>query len=341
MTSRVLFVGDIHIKPNTLQVTREFTDKLVLMAKQERPDIIVLLGDLLHTHNVVHTPCLNHAYDLVDRLRSITNVWICVGNHDYISNSEFLTDKHWMNAMKEWEGVIICDRPKYLKHGSNHFIGMPYVEPGMFIKGLEQCEEFDWKESGCIFAHQEFYGCKFESGTSTEGDAWAASLPLIVSGHIHKKHWLADNIYYVGSAMQHTFAEDKNKSVSLITFLDNKMNDIKDIHIDTPIYNTVKCGIEGIDSISYPDRNERLRVFLDCESGEFSSIKRTPRFKHLQKMGVKIEFRPTNRMTVTKMETIKECDENLLFNDVLYNLICENHNTKIKNNMLKEYKTFF
>ena len=123
--TKLIAIGDIHIRLNTLEKTREMTTKLVSLVKETEPDFVVLLGDLLHTHNVVDTPCLNHAYDLVEKLRNITKVYIIVGNHDYISNSEFLTDKHWMNGMKEWDNVIICDKPTYVKDNGNTFVMMP------------------------------------------------------------------------------------------------------------------------------------------------------------------------------------------------------------------------
>ena len=35
---------------------------------------------------------------------------LLVGNHDYINNQQFLTNNHWMNAMKDWNNVTIIDK---------------------------------------------------------------------------------------------------------------------------------------------------------------------------------------------------------------------------------------
>ena len=53
MTTKILAIGDIHIRLKTLGKTREMTEKVVSVVDEQKPDIVVLLGDLLHTHNVV------------------------------------------------------------------------------------------------------------------------------------------------------------------------------------------------------------------------------------------------------------------------------------------------
>jgi len=322
MTTKILAIGDIHIRLKTLGKTREMTEKVVSVVDEQKPDIVVLLGDLLHTHNVVDTPCLNHAYDLIDKLRQRTQVYIIVGNHDYISNSEFLTDKHWMNGLKDWEGVKICDTVSLIEHCGNKFVMSPYVEKGRFKEGLNTIGD-DWKDVASIFAHQEFYGCKFETNTSPDGDRWEADDPLVISGHIHKKHTLAHNIIYTGSVMQHNFGEDMDKSIWLGTYKNNKLFDKKEIDLCLPKYYTVRCKLEELDDLVIPDR-DFMRVWVDCEPGEFSTMKKTDTFKKLVSYDVKVELRTTNTIIHEGQIDGENCcvkDNGVSFKNILYESI--------------------
>ena len=41
---------------------------------------------------------------------------------------------------------------------------------------------------------------------------------LIISGHIHTRHWSQSNIYYPGSPMQHSYGDSSDCIVSSIVF---------------------------------------------------------------------------------------------------------------------------
>ncbi len=49
---------------------------------------------------------------------------------------------------------------------------VPYVPPGRFVEALNIIDNEWWKNVNCIFAHQEFYGCKMGAIESIEGDKW-------------------------------------------------------------------------------------------------------------------------------------------------------------------------
>ena len=45
----------------------------------------------------------------VKNMSKIAPTIVIVGNHDLINNQQFLTENHWMNAMKQWDNVTVCD----------------------------------------------------------------------------------------------------------------------------------------------------------------------------------------------------------------------------------------
>ena len=88
---RVIAIGDPHFRVENIIEVENFIDKIAKLTKSENPDMIVVLGDLLHTHEKIFTIALNKAYDFIKILRDIAPTYVLVGNHDYIQNSQFLT----------------------------------------------------------------------------------------------------------------------------------------------------------------------------------------------------------------------------------------------------------
>ena len=186
MAVTILFIGDPHFQVNNITEVDLFLQKITTLAKQKQPDLIIIAGDLLHTHERLHTIALNKAYDLVNNMRNIAKTYVLVGNHDYIQNQQFLTKNHWMNALKEWCNTIIVDKVISETINGQKFVFIPYVSPGRFQEALETFPE-KWTDATCIFAHQEFFGCKMGAIISVEGDKWPLDYPMVISGHIHSR----------------------------------------------------------------------------------------------------------------------------------------------------------
>ena len=70
MTLNILCIGDIHIQTNNTIDIKIFTDKLYDFIKknEEIIDIIVLMGDILHTHERLHTIPFNIANMMIEQL---------------------------------------------------------------------------------------------------------------------------------------------------------------------------------------------------------------------------------------------------------------------------------
>ena len=158
--SKIIFLGDLHFKSDNIQEAELFSLKIENLCKNQKPDFIVIGGDLLHTHERLHTIPLNKVCELIDILRNISKVFILVGNHDMISERQFLNDNHWMNPLKKWENVIICEKVCKYEFNNNTYLFCPYVSPGRFEEALNTINDFDWKTSKLIFCHQESR-CRF------------------------------------------------------------------------------------------------------------------------------------------------------------------------------------
>ena len=87
---KLIVIGDPHFKTSNVPDTDEFIEKIYNLAQDTQPDRIIILGDLLHEHERLHTIPLNKAYEFVKKMAMISKTYILVGNHDMINNQQFL-----------------------------------------------------------------------------------------------------------------------------------------------------------------------------------------------------------------------------------------------------------
>ena len=311
MTVTCLAIGDPHFQINNVNETEELIAKVNVLAEQLCPTFIVILGDLLHTHEKIHTTPFNLANKFITSLAKKAPVYLIIGNHDYISNQQFLTSNHPFNAFKKVRNVTVCDRVIVRDIEEYKFVFCPYVPPERFEEALDTAEE-TWTDATCVFAHQEFYGCRFNPVmTSTEGDIWPDNYPLVVSGHIHNEQWLQDNIYYTGSSMQHAFGETANKTIAFITF-PFKLNKID---LEMRRKKIVYSDIDNVDDLKL-QKNTSTKLVIQGSPEDFKVFRKSERYKELQKKGVVISFTP--KVAVSNKKTEKK---NVL--DILQELVKE------------------
>jgi DNA repair exonuclease SbcCD nuclease subunit len=341
MTSCIC-IGDPHFKVDNIIEVEIFINKLKKLIENIKPDFIVVLGDLLHTHERLHTVALNKAYEFIDMLRKVSYTYVIVGNHDLINHSSFLTENHWMNGMKEWKNVKIVDKVVYTEIKNNKFVMIPYVNPGFFEKSLNTLETHDWKKVDCIFAHQEFKGCKMGAIISVEGDEWNNEYPPVVSGHIHSRQILDNNIYYTGSAMQHAFGESENNIIAHLIFNENKYYQRNEIDLELTKKKIIYKKIKEFDSLDIVKKdNELLKLSLSGSNEEFKSLKKTKKYNDLIRDGIKIVFKIEN---LKKEEEIKnedistEKNEDIFFLKLLDEIITNENNENLYKDYIKIFK---
>lgn len=311
----VLCIGDPHFRVENITEVEDFISKLIPLIKERKPDFIVVLGDLLHTHERLHTIALNKAYDFINELRQLAKTFVIVGNHDYIQNQQFLTENHWMNGMKEWDNVVIVDKVICYEN----FVFSPYVPPGRFEEALNTLSGYDWRDAECIFAHQEFYGCKMGAIISVEGDKWGETSPLVVSGHIHSKQTPQPNIYYTGSAMQHAFGESEENIIAIFDFSQSKYG-VEEVDLQLRRKKILYMDMDSVDSFQPKAQGDELKITLTGNYDEFKAFKKGDKYKDLIEKGVKVSFKIDKKEELVKEEKRSQNTEEGDFKQILYNL---------------------
>ena len=299
--TKVLVCGDPHIQVGNITEINLFMQKLMDSAIENKPDFFVCLGDVLHTHEHLHSMAMNKAYEFINNMRQITKTFVLVGNHDAYNNQIYLNDNHWMNGMKEWDNTVIVDRVVKYELNNQKFFFSPYVPPQKFEEALNTCE--GWQDANCIFAHQEFAGCKMGAIISVEGDKWPLENPLVVSGHIHSRQIPQPNIYYSGSAMQHAFGESEKNTVAYFTFNDDKTYSFDEINLNMPRKKIVYMDVEDIIDYQVPETQDQIKLTLKGNFEQFKAIKKTQKYKKILEKGIKIVFKPKK---IEKSKIIEE-----------------------------------
>ena len=245
---KILCIGDPHFRVDNIEETKIFTTNLSKYLDKNEIDIVIVMGDVLHTHEKIHTFALNAAFDFFKMLSSKNKPIYClVGNHDATSNTIFLTNNHWMNVLKGWTNINIVDFPIKVLIGKHDIVLCPYVPDGRFVEALNHVE--DWRESICVFGHQLIDGAKMGMIVAKDVEKWKEEYPMLVSGHIHDKQWIGKNVYYTGSSLQHSFGEGGDKSLAIIDINEDTRIDIEEIYLEIKKKKIIYADVSELDDI--------------------------------------------------------------------------------------------
>lgn len=276
---KALVVGDVHIKLDNLTDIEVFIKKLKQEIINRQPTVIILLGDILHTHERIHTSCLQYADLLFSMCCELKPTYVLVGNHDYISNSQFLTSNHWMTAFSRWNKLFIVDKVVDCTMDGIRFIACPYVPEGRLVEALNTVS--DWKNADIIFAHQTLNGVKMGAILTENVEEWQLDYPFLCSGHIHDKQRVQPNLYYTGTPMQHAFGESHRKSIVQFNW-ENKTFSQEEIELKVAIkrieYLTVQEAYHYKMEI---EPNEMVRLTIKGTKEECAIFKKSSAYQTL------------------------------------------------------------
>lgn len=302
-----LCVGDPHFTDKNIQEVEKLTEKILALVKEKQPTFVVILGDILDTHEIIHEAPFNKAVFFLSKLSVLCPTFLLIGNHDYCNNSQFQTTRHAFNACKRWKNMFVVDKAITKTFSGHTFFFCPYVPPGRFEECLETTEK-DWRKASCIFAHQEFRGCKMGPIVSSEGDVWKQEYPLVISGHIHDSQIINKNIYYTGSAIQHSFGDSEKKGVWLVEFC--KLFEAgwryKKYDLEGKKKRTVYLDAAS-DIPELKKGEDDIRIVFRGTAAEFAALKKTKKFSQISEVAAKVAFDPKD--DVIKETTKKTYDE--------------------------------
>jgi DNA repair exonuclease SbcCD nuclease subunit len=337
-----LVIGDVHFQERYYARGVEFIKKIENIANTKKPEFIVVLGDVLDRHHP-KLPAFELAELFISKLVDIAPTYVLIGNHDYIDNQQFLSERHWFNSFKRWKNPpIIVDQVISQNYGDKTFIFCPYVPPGRFIEALNTSVKDDipishsreigvkslcdldnmWELADCIFCHQEFRGCEYHPQIQSKiGDKYDENYPTIISGHIHKASRVGKNIFYPGTPYQCTFGEDEDKGVWYVTFQEEGEFSHKKIDLHLKKKKTVYATVEEIDSMDFSLFKDEIKVKVEGDLSEITSFRKSLLYTDLLDKGIKFQFE-TQKQETPKTPPIKN-SRKLPFISILKNVVDE------------------
>ena len=316
---KVLCIGDLHIQSKNLIIFKKFQHQILnyIENNSNNIDMIVILGDILHTMDVLKTVCMNTALDFFNALLKFEKpIYIIVGNHDFIGPNEIMSKNHWMGSIHFHELIEVVDNIVI----DDNLLFLPYVPPGKFNQVLANINLNNFKY---IFCHQEFKDAMFEFAAvkSDKGDIWDEKKPTIISGHIHKKQWLQKNIYYVGTPYQTRFNEEQDKSVILLDTMSDK---ITEIFFQLPklitLYEEIDT-VENLLSYNFITDNKYKIIITSSSLQKTQLFVKNQIYKKLKK-NTNVDF----LFKYTKDIFLQKISPTYNFKDVLYKNISSNPN---------------
>ena len=303
----VLAIGDPHFKVSNPRETAGMTAAILDIAHIRKPDIIVLLGDILDRHESIHVDPLKRANRFIADLAAIAPVWVMIGNHDRKNERVHLTDEHPFTALSVWgkngsnlNPVTIVDKVVLTVIKGHILVLVPYVSPGRFVEALNTLERPStnaelptWEAATVIFAHQEFAGAQMGPVQSTKGDVWDYTAPYVVSGHIHDYQELQPNILYTGTPIQHAFGDREDKSISWFIFDSPLVRQHTRLQLNLPRKRLVKLTVSEIDGYE-ADLAHDLKIIISASAGEVKAILKHPKIVLWKAKGAKVVFKTIN-----------------------------------------------
>lgn len=236
----VLLIGDPHLKVSRAEDAKEFLDKLIVHVNTKQYQKVVILGDLFDTFAVIRSEILSLWYNFVSQASDVIgreNLIMIVGNHDYAGAKG---GTHALEPFKVLAKVI--DDIDIIDIGGVNCYFMPFKRDNEEFESLAR-----EMKGGILFCHQSFNGAKFENGFYDPHGANPDSVShfsIVVSGHIHSRQCVGNNIYYPGTPFQQSFGEaSQEKGLAVVDIGGEDKFKIKGyIDLDMPKFHVLDFG---------------------------------------------------------------------------------------------------
>lgn len=293
---KLLFVGDPHIHIGNLDVSKKFLDKLEEITNDKKPDVVLLAGDLFHTHSIIRSEVMNLWIGYLEKA-TIPHIAL-VGNHDQVSPGSPI---HALTSLKKFAKVV--DKPYKMAN----ILFLPYVHTSAeFEEMLKQRGDAD-----ALFCHQTFDGAQYENGFyAPDGFSLAlvSGFKSVISGHIHKRQHVG-NVWYPGTPFQHNFNDaGERKAVWLI---DTDTHEYSSLELGLPEFyiwgetpETIIGAFKGVleDEVL---KQSSYKVVLRGSKAEVTALQDSREFKELRKQ-LKLMVSPEYADVVPMAERISD-----------------------------------
>lgn len=304
---KTLVIGDPHVQVSNLKDSQELMNFIIKTALERKIKVVILLGDLFHTHAVKRVEVedfWSNAFRRFDENGIACRV--LVGNHDQVGSKEKEQEMNALNIFNpgphDLSERVIINKPLVL----GKVAYMPYhSDENTFLKACQDL--YDSGATDLLVAHQTFTGAQYENGFFSEEGIDPGLVPQkqILSGHIHKSQQVG-KCFYPGTPKWDTMADvNQEKGIWIFThsqqtgeYVDKEF--ISTADIVTPI---ISYDIKEGDVLPEVNPSARNYVTLEGKTAWINNIK-----SKLKNCNIKIK--PTDR-TASKTNSSLSIDKYL------------------------------
>lgn len=301
---RVLCIGDLHFKKNELALADLVIQKLTKAIDENKPDLLVFLGDTLDTHEKIDMKAFNKSISFFKMLALKYPVVLIVGNHDRPDSTTYLTDMSAFYCLRDSKNIYVIDRVMDIEWalGPNlkplRFVFVPYVPPNTFQKALDTLErDFNDQERPvtAVFCHQTFVGAAHGKTTVRSGDRWDEKNPLLISGHIHVHKVVQPNLIYAGTPYQLTFDDESKKGIINCIFTGKAEPEVRFIELDIHRMKSIMLRPEEVDNF-VPPNDCQVKVEIVGTRAEIEDLTHRGIINRMRSKGVSVSLMPSQAL---------------------------------------------
>jgi DNA repair exonuclease SbcCD nuclease subunit len=326
---RYLVIGDPHVTPSELPDCEKLLEFVLNVVKTEKVDKIVFLGDLFHSHGVVHLQVLDFWTRWMIKLsvnlgQSIISL---VGNHDQdLRNPQ-------LNALSNLPDVISAT-PDFVDEECLFVSYHGHKNQEAFIN---LCSQHPDK---VLICHETFQGAQYDNGFYAKDGIDSDLVPnkVIISGHIHTRAKFG-KVIYPGSPRWRTMSDANiEKAIYIFDIKKGKIKEVSEFRTDTsctPIYQfSIPRDQEKYDKV----KNSGAKIVLTVSGteAEVSKIKEnievpdgvmikenissSSDYEVKESLGITTEFNRFKESFVDGKVLNKEYFEDVINNRIVHNL---------------------
>jgi len=279
------FVADIHFHnwPNFRRVSssglnsrlEDIVDVMIKIAEKSKVvevSHIFLLGDVFHSRTKLDMDVVSTAVNCVKTMKDISGaeIVILLGNHDIHASNQ---NVHILKIFEPFCTVI--DKPGVYPFAKTDVFALPYIDNAVQLKkhirhlGIRAQES----DAPCkiMISHNglnkalvgpnEFF---IEDPVTVE-ETNPELFNICLYGHYHKHQQLGDNVFYVGSPLQHTFGE-RGDDKGFVTY-HTSTHQSEFIAVDSPKF--VQCSPENAKEEIAKGNYVKVELGSDEEKAEY------------------------------------------------------------------------
>lgn len=253
MVKKILHVADIHIRTyKRHDEYREQFDKFYEMARSEKPDRIVIAGDLVHQKIQMTPELIKMIVEFIVECSKIAKVIILIGNHDFLANNHDRLD-----ALTPIIESLKLDNVEYFtKSGVHEDENIVWIPISLYddnqVIGFDPKNKEEGKTYIGLF-HSPVTGTKTDLGFEFS-DVYSqnnfAGMDWVLCGDIHKRQVLREKnptIIMVGSLIQQNYGETISKHGFCSIDIESGNYEFKDIESEYGYYQFKITSVDDIE----------------------------------------------------------------------------------------------